>query len=91
MTIRSGGRPREPRGGRSPQAHPYAPDAYATEYIPEGFEPSRRGSQRGPGRRRGGGADGRAARRCRRASARHVVLVGLEQAQAIVGGTQASR
>ena len=56
MTIRSGGRPREPRGGRSPQAHPYAPDAYATEYIPEGFEPSRRGSQRGPGRRRGGGS-----------------------------------
>src|SRR6266550_1310436 len=56
MTIRSGGRPREPRDA---QAHPFEADAYATEYVPEGFEPSRRGSGRGNsgrrGRRRGGG------------------------------------
>lgn len=58
MTIRSGGRPRDPRDprrGRPPQAHPYEPDAYATEYIPEAYEPSRRGYDRGPGRRGGGG------------------------------------
>jgi UPF0755 protein len=54
MTIRSGGRPRDPRN----QAHPYAPDAYATEYVPEEYEPSRRGSGRGHGNggaRSGGG------------------------------------
>jgi UPF0755 protein len=53
MTIRSGGRPREPR---APHAHPYEPDAYATEYVPEAYEPSRRDIGRyGNGRRRGGG------------------------------------
>ncbi|MBA3234950.1 MAG: endolytic transglycosylase MltG [Chloroflexi bacterium] len=36
MTIRSGGRPRERRGARK---HVYAPDAYATESIPEFSEP----------------------------------------------------
>jgi UPF0755 protein len=52
MTIRSGGRPRDPRDA---QAHPFEADAYATEYVPEGFEPSRRGSGRGnSGGRRGG-------------------------------------
>ncbi len=55
MTIRSGGRPRDPRDARRPQAHPYEPDAYATEYVPEAYEPSRRGDYRGPGRRGGGG------------------------------------
>lgn len=63
MTIRSGGRPRDPRdprGPRTPQAHPYEPDAYATEYVPEAYEPSRRGNFGGPGRRggRGGGVPG---------------------------------
>jgi UPF0755 protein len=56
MTIRSGGRPRDPReskGVRAPQAHPYEPDAYATEYVPEAYEPSRRGDFGGTGRRRG--------------------------------------
>jgi len=46
MTIRSGGRPRD---GRAP-AHPYDPDAYATETIPEFSEPV-------PRRSRGGGGD----------------------------------
>ena len=46
MTIRSGGRPRD---GRAP-AHPYDPDAYATESIPEFSEPA-------PRRTRGGGGD----------------------------------
>ena len=36
MTIRSGGRPRD---GRAAQAHPYDPDAYATESVPEYSEP----------------------------------------------------
>jgi UPF0755 protein len=64
MTIRSGGRPRDPRearGRRGSQAHPYEPDAYATEYVPEAYEPSRRGHQGGSGRRggrRGGGLPG---------------------------------
>jgi UPF0755 protein len=61
MTIRSGGRPRDPRDPRdprTPQAHPYEPDAYATEYIPEAYEPSRRGNYGGPGRRGGGGGGG---------------------------------
>jgi UPF0755 protein len=51
MTIRSGGRPRDPR---SPQARRYEPDAYATDYVPEDFEPSRRSLGNG-GRRRNGG------------------------------------
>jgi UPF0755 protein len=55
MTIRSGGRPRDPRDA---QAHPFEADAYATEYVPEGFEPSRRGSGRGNSGRRGGGRGG---------------------------------
>jgi UPF0755 protein len=50
MTIRSGGRPRDPR---SPHARRFEPDAYATDYVPEGFEPSRRSSS-GGGRRRNG-------------------------------------
>jgi UPF0755 protein len=48
MTIRSGGRPRD---GRATQAHPYDPDAYATETMPEFAEPAPRG-------RRGGGGGG---------------------------------
>lgn len=56
MTIRSGGRPRDPRRGRGPQAHPYEPDAYATEYVPEAYEPSRRGYGNGGGRRGRGGS-----------------------------------
>jgi peptidoglycan lytic transglycosylase G len=59
MTIRSGGRPRDPR---SPHARRYEPDAYATDYVPEGFEPSRRSSggngKRRTGRGRGGGLFG---------------------------------
>ena len=51
MTIRSGGRPRD---GRATQAHPYDPDAYATESIPEFSEPV----QRGRGGRGGGGGGG---------------------------------
>ena len=52
MTIRSGGRPRDPR---SPHARRYEPDAYATEYVPEDFEPSRRSLGNGGRRRNGGG------------------------------------
>lgn len=50
MTIRSGGRPRDSRASK---AHPYDPDAYATESIPEFSEavPRRSGG-------RGGGAGG---------------------------------
>ena len=48
MTIRSGGSPRDRRPIRR-----YEPDAYATEYVPEGFEPSRRYGHEGRGRRRG--------------------------------------
>ena len=36
MTIRSGGRPRD---GRAPHAHPYDPDAYATDIAPDVSEP----------------------------------------------------
>ena len=54
MTLRSGGRPRDPR---SPHARRFEPDAYATEYVPEDFEPSRRSIGNG-GRRRGGGRGG---------------------------------
>jgi UPF0755 protein len=45
MTIRSGGRPRDTR---AQPAHPYDPDAYATEIIPEFSEPV-------PRKRNGGG------------------------------------
>jgi UPF0755 protein len=55
MTIRSGGRPRD---GRTPHARRYEPDAYATEYVPEGFEPSRRSGMDGRGGRRRGGRGG---------------------------------
>ncbi|HYH93264.1 MAG TPA: endolytic transglycosylase MltG, partial [Candidatus Saccharimonadales bacterium] len=57
MTIRSGGRPRDPR---APQARPYVSDAYATESVPETFEPVRRGGGRGydGGGGRGGGVGG---------------------------------
>jgi UPF0755 protein len=55
MTIRSGGRPRDQR---SPHARRYEADAYATDYVPEGFEPSRRHGSGNGGRRRGGGGRG---------------------------------
>ena len=56
MTLRSGGRPRDQR---PPHARRYEPDAYATEYVPEDFEPNRRyGVANGNGRRRGGGGGG---------------------------------
>jgi UPF0755 protein len=56
MTIRSGGRPRDQR---PPHARRFEPDAYATEYVPEDFEPSRRyGTGGGNGKRRGGGGSG---------------------------------
>ncbi|MGK2850453.1 MAG: endolytic transglycosylase MltG [Candidatus Limnocylindrales bacterium] len=55
MTIRSGGRPRDPRDARAPHARPYQPDAYATESVPESYEPVRRGSGRNGGYRGGGG------------------------------------
>jgi UPF0755 protein len=56
MTIRSGGRPRDQR---PPHAKRYEPDAYATEYVPVDYEPSRRhGSGGGNGRRRGRGGSG---------------------------------
>lgn len=45
MTLRSGGRPRDPRAG----GHSYDPEAYATESAPARYEPSRRGSGRGHG------------------------------------------
>jgi UPF0755 protein len=55
MTLRSGGRPRDPR---APHARRFEPDAYATEYVPEGFEPSRRGLGDGGKRRSGGRRSG---------------------------------
>jgi UPF0755 protein len=55
MTIRSGGRPRDPR---SQHARRFEPDAYATDYVPEGFEPSRRSMGGNGGRRRNGGGRG---------------------------------
>ncbi len=56
MTLRSGGRPRDQR---PPHARRYEPDAYATEYVPEDFEPNRRyGVGGGNGRRRGGRGSG---------------------------------
>ncbi|HSL77901.1 MAG TPA: endolytic transglycosylase MltG [Candidatus Limnocylindrales bacterium] len=53
MTIRSGGRPRDQRPIRR-----YDPDAYATEYVPEGYEPSRRYGYEARSRRRGRGGSG---------------------------------
>jgi UPF0755 protein len=56
MTIRSGGRPRDPR---AQQARPYVEDAYATEDVPERYAPVRRdrkGGFRHHGR--GGGVTG---------------------------------
>jgi UPF0755 protein len=50
MTIRSGGRPRD---DRAPHAHPYDPDAYATDVLPPVVEP-RRGGRNG----RGGSGNG---------------------------------
>jgi len=55
MTIRSGGRPRDPR---AQHARRFEPDAYATDYVPEGFEPSRRGLGGNGNKRRGGGRRG---------------------------------
>jgi UPF0755 protein len=54
MTIRSGGRPRD---RRQPHARRFDPDAYATDYVPEAYEPSRR-SGNGGGRRGGGRGSG---------------------------------
>jgi UPF0755 protein len=52
MTIRSGGRPRD---RRQPHARRFDPDAYATDYVPEAYEPSRRAGNGNGGGRRGGG------------------------------------
>ncbi len=51
MTIRSGGRPRE---RRQPDGRRFESDAYATDYVPEAYEPSRRYGNGGNGGRRGG-------------------------------------
>jgi len=51
MTIRSGGRPRDQR---PPHERRYESDAYATDYVPEAYEPSRRSGNGGNGGRRGG-------------------------------------
>ena len=56
MTIRSGGRPRDPRDSRTPHARPYVEDAYATESVPERYTPVRRG--RDGGFRHGGRGNG---------------------------------
>jgi UPF0755 protein len=56
MTIRSGGRPRD---RSQPQARRFESDAYATDYVPEAYEPHRRpGNGDGGGRRGGGGSSG---------------------------------
>ena len=56
MTIRSGGRPRD---RRQPHGRRFDPDAYATDYVPEAYEPSRRaGNGNGGGRRGGRGGSG---------------------------------
>ena len=56
MTIRSGGRPRD---RRQPHARRFEADAYATDYVPESYEPSRRaGNGNGGGRRGGRGGSG---------------------------------
>ncbi len=52
MTIRSGGRPRD---ARAPHAHPYDPEAYATEAIPPYSEPVTRGGRGDRNGSRGGG------------------------------------
>ena len=54
MTIRSGGRPRDQR----PHVRRYEPDAYATDYVPEGYEPSRRYGYEGRQRDGRGGGSG---------------------------------
>ena len=54
MTLRSGGRPRD----QKPHVRRYEPDAYATDYVPEGYEPSRRYGYEGRQRRRRGGGSG---------------------------------
>lgn len=51
MTIRSGGRPRD---RRQPDGRRFESDAYATDYVPEAYEPSRRAGNGGGGGRRGG-------------------------------------
>jgi UPF0755 protein len=51
MTIRSGGRPRD---DRAPHAHPYDPDAYATDILPPMVEPTRRGGRNDRGGSGGG-------------------------------------
>jgi UPF0755 protein len=56
MTIRSGGHPRD---RRQPHARRFESDAYATDYVPEEYEPSRRsGNGKGGGRRGGRGGSG---------------------------------
>lgn len=55
MTIRSGGRPRD---RRQPHARRFEADAYATDYVPEAYEPSRRPSAGSGGGRRGNGRGG---------------------------------
>src|SRR5688500_19631566 len=55
MTIRSGGRPRD---RRQPHGRRFDPDAYATDYVPEAYEPSRRSGNGDRGGRRGGGGGG---------------------------------
>lgn len=55
MTIRSGGRPRD---RRQPNGRRFDPDAYATDYVPEAYEPSRRSGNGNGGGRRGGGRGG---------------------------------
>ena len=51
MTIRSGGRPRD---RRQPEGRRFESDAYATDYVPEAYEPARRYGNGGNGGRRGG-------------------------------------
>ncbi len=58
MTIRSGGHPREPKGGaRAPHARPYEPDAYAgaDDYRMDPYAAQGRGGRNG---RRGNGGGG---------------------------------
>ena len=55
MTIRSGGRPRD---RRQPDGRRFESDAYATDYVPEAYEPSRRSGNGDRGGRRGGGGGG---------------------------------
>ncbi|CAN5607808.1 hypothetical protein BH20CHL7_BH20CHL7_13200 [soil metagenome] len=55
MTIRSGGRPRDPRDTRASRVRPYDADAYATESVTPTYAPERRGPGRDGGYRGGGG------------------------------------